>query len=185
MTWGRMDDKFHRNRKVRELRKMKGGREALGAWVFWWSWCLDDGELTGEVPSCELAASDLKSAELLVQVGLWDRTEAGFRYHDFHKYNPTKTQVEKKRSGDRERMAAKRAGGERVAGDVADDSSETSHPRARAGLGRDVGSRYTEREGEIREDLSDPVSRDLGLRYPGEEPANDTQVLPLRRGGVR
>lgn len=38
MPWGRMDDKFHRNEKVRRLRKIRGGREALGVWVFWWSW---------------------------------------------------------------------------------------------------------------------------------------------------
>lgn len=86
MTWGKMDDKFHRNRKVRELRRLKGGREALGDWAHWWSWCLDDPELTGVVPEFELDASERKSAALLVQVGLWDVVDGGYRFHDFRPY---------------------------------------------------------------------------------------------------
>lgn len=109
MTWGKMDDKFHRNRKVRELRRMKGGREALGDWAFWWSWCLDDPELTGIVPEFELDASERRSAALLVQVGLWDVVEGGYRFHDFHEYNPRREQLEAKRAADRERIAGKRA----------------------------------------------------------------------------
>jgi hypothetical protein len=111
MPWGKMDDKFHRNRKVRELRRMKGGRAALGDWSFWWSWCLDDPELTGVVPAAELDATDRKSAALLVQVGLWDEAEGGYRFHDFDEYNPSREQIEAKRSADRERVANKRAAG--------------------------------------------------------------------------
>jgi len=108
MAWGRMDDKFHRNRKVRELRRSKGGKEALADWTFWWSWCLDDPELTGIVPLDELSGSDLKSAELLVKAGLWDRVEGGYKFHDFHEYNPTREKIAKKRDADRERIASKK-----------------------------------------------------------------------------
>lgn len=135
MTWGRLDDKFHRSRKVRKLRETDAGRKALGAWVFWWSWCLSDPELTGEVPASELPASDAKSAELLVSVGLWDRTEAGYKYHDFHEYNPNKDQRRNKLDADRARAAAKRGVARDVAADVANDSHSTSPPRARAGSG--------------------------------------------------
>ncbi len=134
MTWGRMDDKFHRSRKIRELRKSKAGREALGAWVFWWSWCLSDPELTGEVPLSELSADDRKSAELLVKVDLWEVTSDGYKFHDFHDYNPTKDKRLNKLEADRNRMATKR----NVARDVASDSPSTSPPRARAGSGRDT-----------------------------------------------
>lgn len=109
MPWGRMDDKFHRNRKVRDLRRLKGGHEALGRWVYWWSWCLDDPGLTGLVPCGELTAADLRSAELLVSVGLWDRVGDDFQFHDFATYNPSREQLEKKKDADRARIAAARA----------------------------------------------------------------------------
>lgn len=109
MTWGKMDDKFHRNRKVRQLRQMDGGREALGVWVFWWSWCLDDPELSGVVPTSELSAVDERSVQLLVDVGLWETIEGGYAFHDFHAYNPTRAQVDAKRTADRERVASKRS----------------------------------------------------------------------------
>lgn len=128
MPWGKMDDKFHRNRKVRTLRKMPGGREALGVWTYWWSWCLDDPELTGVVPRDELPEADVAAANLLVEVELWDLVSEGYKFHDFNDYNPTKDQVEAKRAADRERMARLRSGAsrERVADDVASDSESTS-----------------------------------------------------------
>lgn len=109
MPWGKMDDKFHRNRKVRKLRRMRGGVEALGVWAYRWSWCLDDVDLTGMVPEDELDERELKAAPKLVEVGLWDEVEGGFRFHDFNEYNPTKEQVERKKERDRQRAAALRA----------------------------------------------------------------------------
>jgi hypothetical protein len=122
-----MDDKFHRNRKVRELRSSKGGKEALGDWAFWWSWCLDDPELTGIVPFAELKGSELKSAELLVKAGLWDRVDVGYRFHDFDEYNQTIDRIKKKREADRARVAAKRsAGHDEESESVASESQATN-----------------------------------------------------------
>lgn len=109
MSWGKMDDKFHRNRKVRDLRRLKGGYEAIGVWTFWWSWCLDDAALTGFIPDSELAPNERKSAKMLVSAGLWDEIEGGFRFHDFHDYNPTRDQRESKKSYDREHSARRRS----------------------------------------------------------------------------
>lgn len=109
MSWGKMDDKFHRNRKVRALREMgRDGVLAIGVWTFWWSWCLDDPELTGIVPRSELSKTDLKAASKLVEVGLWEEVSGGFLFHDFHFYNPTKSQVEAKREYDRKYVSLKR-----------------------------------------------------------------------------
>lgn len=123
MPWGRMDDKFHRNHKVRALRREKGWREALGVWTFWWSWCLDDPELNGFVPAEELHPSDRKGAALLVKAGLWDVADGGYVFHDFHEWNPTLNQVESKREADRKRVAEKRAASR---DDVARDTDATS-----------------------------------------------------------
>jgi hypothetical protein len=104
-----MDDKFWRNRKVRALRATRAGREALGAWAFWWSWCLDDPTLDGCVPKSELPKYDRRSAELLCEVGFWEDLGESYCMHDFHNYNPTREQVESKREADRVRKAQERA----------------------------------------------------------------------------
>lgn len=122
MTWGRMDDKFHRSRKVKTLRRTASGRKALGTWVFWWSWCLDDPELNGFIPSEDLDESDRKCASVLVSAGLWDEIQGGFCFHDFHDYNPTREQREAKLNSDRSRMAGKR-GNSRTR--LSDDSKES------------------------------------------------------------
>lgn len=122
MTWGRMDDKFHRNKKVRALLRMRGGREALGTWVYWWSWCLDDPDLTGSIPKEELSPADLRSAQLLSLIGLWVEYNDCYTFNDFHEYNPTRAQVESKKLADRERVFAKRHG---IPADVASDSYAT------------------------------------------------------------
>lgn len=124
MPWGKMDDKFHRNRKVRGLLRVHGreGREALGCWTFWWSWCLDDPDLTGVVPGYELDEDETESARLLVDVGLWDVVDEGYRFHDFHDYNPTREQRDAKKSADRERVANKRGASRE---DVASDTNAT------------------------------------------------------------
>jgi hypothetical protein len=113
MVWGKMDDKAHRNKKVRRLYRMGSkGREAYGVWTFRWSWCLDDPDLSGFIPADELDPAELKSAEILCSDlhegrGLWVRVDGGFQIHDFHEYNPTKSQIEHKKRIDRERKAAK------------------------------------------------------------------------------
>lgn len=137
MTWGKMDDKFHRNKKVRKLRRMPQGYAAIGLWTFWWSWCLDSPDLDGIIPDDELDDKERKLADMLAADlhegrGLWVRVDGGYQIHDFHEYNPTKKQVEDKRSADRERIAAKRGATPRVAtdsdasrGNVARDSEAT------------------------------------------------------------
>jgi hypothetical protein len=161
MTWGKMDDKFHRNRKVRSLRQKPGGREALGVWVFWWSWCLDDPDLTGHVPALELSAADTASAQLLVEVGLWDTVADGYAFHDFHAYNPTRDQVAHKREYDRQRAAAERQAKPESRSRVVNDSETTKRnsrfPRALPVPSRPVPSDQ-ERE---RDALVDRISDEL------------------------
>lgn len=130
MPWGRMDDKFWRNRKVRALRQTSVGREALGAWAYWWSWCLDDPELDGRIPKSELTLrADKRSAALLAVNGLWEDRGEYYRVHDFHQYNPTRTQVEHKREADRLRIAAERAAQRRVLEAEVDEMSRATFAR--------------------------------------------------------
>ncbi len=102
MSWGRMDDKFHRNPKVRELMRRKNGEAALGVWCFWWSWCLDDPKLDGFVPASELNRRASRLANVLISVGLWEEVEGGYRYHDFLEYALSPEKAARKREYDRE-----------------------------------------------------------------------------------
>lgn len=140
MVWGKMDDKFHRNKKVRKLRNMGArGREALGVWAFWWSWCLDDPSLDGVVPLEELNKDELRSAELLCSDlhegrGLWVRVQRGFLFHDFHAYNPTKEQVEHKREADRARKTGKAPPGFRAESDATPNGTTSDSVASRGGV---------------------------------------------------
>ena len=179
MPWGRMDDKFHRNPKVRELRRRKGGREALGVWVYWWSWCLDDPNLTGLVPGTELSREDEKAAALLVDVGLWDRDGDDFQFHDFAEYNPKRDDIEKKRAADRERVAAKRAASrEHVARDNLGDTDASRERVAGESLPRDARPRPVP----SRPNPSQPIpSVDYRAREFAELPGplEDNPEIPL------
>ena len=160
MAWGRLDDKFHRNRKVRDLRKLRGGKEALGVWLFWWSWCLDDPSMAGEVPYEELeTAKDLRAAQMLVEAGLWETKGSVFKFHDFHVYNPTPVQKEAQRKAHAESQAkyrgSQKSGGSdsqvinHATREVINHASEgvinqPSHVHARSPDGSGLGSVFSE-----------------------------------------
>lgn len=169
MSWGRLDDKFYRHRKVRALRAKKGGREALGVWLFWWSWCLDDEARTGVVPASELPGADEKCAELLVEVRLWDVVPGGYKFHNFERYNPTKEKLEAKREADRTRVAHKRDAGRKEGAprpDVARESHATSE-RQPGDEGSDSPATSERQPGDVADESTPPpaAGRD-GLAPP-------------------
>lgn len=90
MTWFKVDDSFHSHPKV-----MAASPAALGLWVVAGSW--SGMNLTeGHVPSHVLPRLMPKAERLareLVAVGLWDRVENGFVFHDWTTYNPTRAEA--------------------------------------------------------------------------------------------
>lgn len=177
VTWGRMDDKAHRNSKVRKLYRMGAlGREAYGVWTYRWSWCLDSPDLDGFIPDEELDEGERRCAELLSSAlhngrGLWRKVDGGYVIHDFHEYNPTKKQRQKKLRADRERMAEKRAV-EKESHATRERLASESPPRARAGLG--MGTYWQESREEIAVEPLPPTgdarldaaNADLGMVRP-------------------
>lgn len=174
MTWGRMDDKAHRNQKVRRLYRMgTPGREAYGVWTYRWSWCLDSPDLDGFIPDDELDEGERRSAELLCSAlhhgrGLWRKVDGGYVIHDFHEYNPTKKQRQKKLRADRERQAEKRALEKESQASRTRLESE-SHPRARVGLGMGTYRQQSREEVAVEplpptgDARTDAANADLGL----------------------
>lgn len=108
MTWFKVDDTFHSNRKVMSLMDEP---EALGLWVIAGSWC--GSNLTnGFVPDYALARllpDAVKLAQKLVTAGLWTRVRGGHRFHDWDHYQLTAEEILEERAAARERMRRLRA----------------------------------------------------------------------------
>lgn len=107
MPWFKVDDKLHDHRKTRAC-----GKSAMGVWVLAGSWCAD--QLTdGFVPAGVLPRwGTADDAAALVDAGLWHEDtqggEAGWRFHDWAEFQPTKASIDKSRAT---KSAAGRKGG--------------------------------------------------------------------------
>lgn len=94
MTWGKVSDRLHAHSKTRRA------REAMALWVLALSWCCDeltDGHIPNDMPELLIPGGDAM-AERLVGVGLWERTGAGFRFHDWVEYQPRAEDERERRS---------------------------------------------------------------------------------------
>lgn len=109
MTWFKIDDQLHSHPKVLALLDGPCPGDALGLWVLAGSWSasqLTDGLVS---PSAvRRLGFGLEAAAELVRVGLWERTEEGFRFHDWIACNPSRADVEAKRTATRERVRSHR-----------------------------------------------------------------------------
>lgn len=99
MTWFKVDDSFYDHPK-----SVRAG-DAIALWLRAGCWSakqLTNGFVPREIlPS--LMGSAAKAARL-VDAGLWVVVEGGWQFHDWSEYQPSRTDVEMKREGARERM---------------------------------------------------------------------------------
>jgi hypothetical protein len=95
--WIKLDDGFFYNRKVQAAGK--DGRALYLAALTYCARELTDGLITtAEVRvCCALADTDQSAADVLVNVGLWEEVDGGYKIHDFHEYNPTAEEVRARR----------------------------------------------------------------------------------------
>lgn len=107
MPWAKFDDLFPDHPKV-----LRAG--PMASWLFVCGVCysarmLTDGFIPlGQVRKLADLDGAMQLAEILVEVGLWERTVDGFLIHDYLVYNPTRARVEQTRDV---RSAAGRSGG--------------------------------------------------------------------------
>ena len=110
MSWFRVDDKLHAHRKL-----ARAGAEAMGLWVACGSYTSSfespDGALADDEVAGRAALLGVKRwrslADRLVDVGLWDRTATGFKFHNWQDYLPgAEAELARRKASDRERKRA-------------------------------------------------------------------------------
>lgn len=112
MAWFKVDDGFYTSHKVLQIpRNMR--RCAIGAWLMVGTWSAD--KMTdGHVPSYVVDDFGVTEdeVEMLITVGLWERTEDGIYFANWCEYQPTREQLEAKREAVSERRseAGKKSG---------------------------------------------------------------------------
>ncbi len=85
MTWFKVDDQLAFHRKVAQA-----GNAAMGLWVRAGSWTA--GQERGDVVPDEIVAAiggTQAQCQKLVKVGLWHREPGGYRFHDWHEFQPS------------------------------------------------------------------------------------------------
>jgi hypothetical protein len=111
MAWFKVDDGLHASTKTRRA------GDAMALWVMAGSWCADqltDGWLPEDMAP-GLSRNWKKQAAKLVEVGLWKpeqrNGEAGWRFHDWEVYQPTRIQVlaDREAAAERQRRARDKA----------------------------------------------------------------------------
>ncbi len=98
MTWFRVDDEFGSHPKVVRIPRVRRA-QAIGLWLLAGTWCarhLTDGHLPAELVA-ELGGKPIDAAAL-VTAGLWHAEEGGYVFHDWSPIQPTKAEVEAKRT---------------------------------------------------------------------------------------
>lgn len=116
MTWFRVDDAWWSHPKVAAL-----SLAARGLWVTAGSWCAQHLQ-DGKVPRGVLAmlGGTAKIAAELVAAALWEIAPGGWLIHDWHKYQPSRADVEKER--EQKRLRQKKWRGKDGAVDASTDT---------------------------------------------------------------
>lgn len=118
--WFKVDDglAFH-------AKTVAAGNEAMGLWVRAGSWCgsqLNDGFVPDYMAA--LMASAMPganaTADALVTVGLWDRVDSGYKFHDWEQFQPSGEKAQKVKA---KRAEAGRKGAEARWGNKTDSKS--------------------------------------------------------------
>lgn len=111
MSWFQVDDALADHPKVEAL----GDRQATAMWLWLRQgvWCMR--HLTdGHVPSSRLAREEPADIEALISVGLWERELAGIVFHDWSRYQRSRSKVEADRQAALDRMRDVRANKKRT-----------------------------------------------------------------------
>lgn len=164
MPWFRVDDNLAFHHKV-----VAAGNPAIGLWARAGSLCAQ--QLTdGFVPDHMIGAlGTVAQAKRLVQVGLWDRVEGGYRFHEWDERQPSKASVEAERAAAQERMRAYRA---KKKGRSQEESPQAREPRA-----EDVRPNERRTNGEVRDMFANPTPTHPDPTHPDPPSSTGSEVV--------
>ena len=143
MPWFRVDDNLGFHHKV-----IAAGNPAMGLWVRAGS--VSASQLTdGFVPDHMVTTlGTVAQAKKLVEVGLWDRVDGGYTFHEWDERQPRRADGEAERAAAKERMKAARDRKRKAAQEA---SAQVSGSRS-----ADVRPNVSRSSGEVRETFGDP-----------------------------
>lgn len=129
MPWFKVDDALATHDKV-----LAAGNAAMGLWVRAGAWSAQ--HLTdGFVPLHAVKLlGNVGQARALVTAGLWVEADKGYRFHEWHDYQPTREKVEADRREARDRMQRLRKGKKgsaEVRANNGERSAEVRNPEVR------------------------------------------------------
>lgn len=103
MAWFKVDDGFATSPKVLSIPRSER-LAAVGLWVIAGTWCakhLTDGYVPAYM--IEEWGADVSHGTALVTARLWVEEDAGYRFHDWGAYQPSREAVESHRARERQR----------------------------------------------------------------------------------
>lgn len=111
MVWFRVDDGFPDHPKVEAMLAGSHAPHAIALWTLAGAWCarqLTDGAISfAKVARLGIARHAQGAAEL-VRVGLWERSETGYRFHDWAEMQPLREDVTSSRAANADRQRKRR-----------------------------------------------------------------------------
>jgi hypothetical protein len=115
--WARLEDELLDHPKISQAGRTigKNGRViAIGFYAVALMYCnrhLSDGYLAFDVVEgfASYVINPLAVADALASAGLFNKTDTGYRIHDYREYNPSAAEIKQKRKVDRLRKAEDRA----------------------------------------------------------------------------
>jgi hypothetical protein len=127
VAWARLDDRFHENRKVKKA--WRRCPTAIGLHVMAITYC--SGHLTDGLVDIEFVEEKIPkdrdrtaAVAALVDAGLWEPVDDGWRIHDFLEFNPSSEQLAEakraKSAAGKKGASARWGNGKRKAGSLAD-----------------------------------------------------------------
>lgn len=104
MSWAKIDDRANEHKK-----QLRAGAEACWMWTCGLMYANRQDARDGFIPEDAIFlfyrfTNPSELATKLVEVGLWDKVEGGYKVHDFHDWNQSKEEREAELAAARERM---------------------------------------------------------------------------------
>lgn len=108
MVWFRVEDDIYDHPKMQGIPRTHR-LAAAGLWMYAGAYCsryLTDGFITDDMVRAIGGTTAL--IQHLCKAGLWIPVDDGYRFHDWHDFQPARTYVESRRRADRDRKARAR-----------------------------------------------------------------------------